>query len=150
MRVLDGRDGVRAARDTELGVSGWKTVGQHEIDAFAAVTGDDYWLHTDPGRAAETPLGGTIAHGLLTLALGPAFTYEIVEFRGFATTLNYGYEKVRFVSPVACGARVRMRSRLVDVLEAPTGVRVWLEQTFELDGADRPACVAQSVLQLVD
>jgi len=85
-----------------------------------------------------------------TLSLGPMFTYAIVEFAGFSTTLNYGYDKVRFIAPVPVDSRVRMRSRLTGVKRVGGGAQAALQQTFEIDGAVKPACVADSILRFVD
>jgi acyl dehydratase len=145
-RVIRGLAELRAAVGEELGVSAWQVVSQEKIDAFAETTGDRYWVHVDRKRAAEGPLGTTIAHGLLTLSLGPAFTYSIVSFEGFSLVLNYGYEKVRFIAPVPTGSEVRMRSALQELDDVPGGVRARLRQTFELRDAEKPACVADSVL----
>src|SRR3954471_20462660 len=109
MRTIDGVDELQAAVGEEMGVSDWYEVTQERIDVFAQATGDDYWLHTEPDRAADSPMGTTIAHGLLTLGLGPGWTNAIVTFEGFALRLNYGYEKVRFPAPLPVGSRVRMR-----------------------------------------
>lgn len=149
MKVLEGPAGVHAATGTELGVSDWHTVSQDQIDAFARVTGDNYWLHTDPDRAAGSAFGSTIAHGLLTLSLGPTFTYSIVTFAGFTRTLNYGYEKVRFIGPVPAGSRIRMRSEILEVSDVAAGLRVKVRQTFEASGGKRPVCVADSMLALL-
>ena len=144
-RVLDGLDGLRAAVGSELGASSWHAVEQQDLDAFAAVTGDDYFLHTDPARAAETPAGGTIAHGLLTLSLGPRCCYEIYRVDGFADARNYGYGRVRFPAPVPVGSRLRMHATLRAVEPAGAGVLVTIEQRFEVEGAAKPACVAEGL-----
>ncbi|MDX8152588.1 MaoC family dehydratase [Patulibacter brassicae] len=148
--ILDGRAAVLAAVGGDLGISGWRVVGQAEIDAFAAVTGDDYWVHVDPARAGASRHRGTIAHGLLTLSLGPVLTYELVTFRGFSSMLNYGFDRVRFIRPVPSGSRVRMRLRVVDAEIVTGGIRARMEQAFERDGEAGPACVARSVVQLLD
>src|ERR1700722_18769651 len=100
MRRIAGIQELTASAGTRLGVSGWPQITQDTIDAFAAATGDRYWIHTDPERAATTEIGTTVAHGLLTLALGPAFNYSIVSFEGFAAVLHYGYDRVRFPAPL--------------------------------------------------
>lgn len=150
MRIIESLDELVAAEGDELGVSDWHTVTQSEIDAFAQATGDHYWIHTDPERAGQGPIGKTIAHGLYTLSLGPRFTYSIVEFTGFSMTLNYGYDRVRFMSPVPVDSRVRMRSELIGVKRLEGGAQATLRQMFELEGADKPACVADSVLRFFD
>jgi acyl dehydratase len=141
--------GLAAAVGCELGVSDWHEVRQDGVDAFAQATGDDYWIHTDPVRAAAGPMGSTIAHGLYTLALGPMFTGSIVQFGGFSMILNYGYDRVRFPAPLPVGSCLRMRSALIALDATRTGAQATLRQTFECAGSDKPVCVADSVLRLV-
>ncbi|HKG03892.1 MAG TPA: MaoC family dehydratase, partial [Conexibacter sp.] len=117
--ALHGVEELRSRLGQELGVSGWHEVTQEEIDAFAQVTGDDYWIHVDPDRARSTPFGSTIAHGLLTLSLGPRFSYEIYEVTGVAFGVNYGFGRVRFPAPLPVGSRVRMRATLTAVDDVP-------------------------------
>ena len=148
MRTICGVEELMAAVDEELGTSSWFDVTQERIDAFAAATGDRYWLHVDPVRAAGTELGATIAHGLLTLSLGPTFTWSIVAFEGFDFMLNYGYDKVRFISPVQVGARIRMRLRLEEIDTRERGVRARLVQTFEREDSGI-VCVAEQIMFLV-
>jgi acyl dehydratase len=143
--TIAGVDDLRARVGQELGVSSWHEVAQDEIDAFAQVTGDDYWIHVDPERARSTPFGSTIAHGLLTLSLGPRFSYEIYEVGGVDFAVNYGYGRVRFPAPVPVGSRVRMRAELTAVDEVPGGVQVTVTQTFEREGAEKPVCVAEAL-----
>lgn len=148
-RVIRGADELLAAVGQDLGRSPWITVSQELIDGFARVSGDDYWLHVDPGRAAGSPWGGTIGHGLLTLALGPAATYAIVSFEGFPAILNYGYDRVRFIAPVPVGSEVQMTLALEAVTEVPGGWQAHLRQTYRLRGGDRPVCVAQAIQRFV-
>lgn len=136
---------LRALEGAELGPTAWVEVTQDKVDAFAEVTGDRQWIHVDPERAAASPLGATIAHGLLTLSLAPAFMEELMAFDGFAHALNYGYDKVRFPAPVVVGARVRMRAKIVGVEDVPGGAQVTTEQTLEVEGGGKPVCVARSV-----
>jgi acyl dehydratase len=136
---------LRALEGKELGPTDWVEVTQEKIDAFAEVTGDHQWIHVDPVRAADSPMGSTIAHGLLTLSLAPAFMESLMAFEEFAHALNYGYEKVRFPAPVPVGSRVRMRAQVVSVSEVPGGAQVVTTQTIEREGGDKPVCVAQSV-----
>jgi acyl dehydratase len=150
MESIDGTIGLRARVGEELGVSDWFQITQDGINAFAAATDDYERLHVDPEWAAETPFGVTIAHGLFTLSLGPKFLYEIVSVDQVSLGLNYGFDRVRFVSPVRVGSRVRMRARLTGVDEVRGGVRAYVEQTFEIDGHERPACVADWVLLYYD
>jgi len=146
--VIDGIDELRTRVGAELGVSSWHEITQEEIDAFAKVTGDEYWIHVDPERARTTPFGSTIAHGLLTLSLGPRFSYEIYEVTGVDFGVNYGYGRVRFPAPLPVGSRVRMRAHLTAVDEVSGGVQLTVTQTFEREGADKPVCVAEALGRL--
>jgi acyl dehydratase len=135
---------------TELGPTGWVEVTQDKIDAFADVTGDHQWIHVDPERAATSPMGSTIAHGLLTLSLAPAFMEELLDFGAFAHALNYGYEKVRFPAPVPVGARLRMRATLTTVEDVSGGAQATITQTLEVEGGEKPVCVAQAVARFYE
>jgi acyl dehydratase len=146
--TLTGPDEVKAAVGRELGVSDWYEVTQATIDQFAQVTGDHQWIHVDPERAAQTPFGGTIAHGLFTLSLGPKFSYEIMDMQGFAFGVNYGYGRVRFPAPLPVGSRVRMRGELTNVDDVPGGIQITVTQTFEREGEEKPVCVAESLARL--
>ena len=144
-RTINGLDELNAHIGQELGVSGWYEVTQETIDRFAEVTEDFQWIHVDVERAKQTPFGGTIAHGLFTLSLGPKFSYEIVDVQGFAFGMNYGYGKVRFPAPLPIGSRVRMRATLTAVDEVPGGAQFTITQTFEREGHEKPVCVAESL-----
>jgi acyl dehydratase len=146
MLTISGIDGLRSRVGEELGVSDWHEVTQRHIDAFAAATDDYERIHVDPERARETPWGVTIAHGLYTLSLGPKFLYEIFEMADVPLALNYGFDKVRFITPVPVGSRVRMRASLTAIDETSNGVRARLLQTFEREDQDKPVCVAESVV----
>jgi acyl dehydratase len=138
---------IMARAGSELGVSNWHEVTQEAVDRFAEVTGDHQFIHVDPERAAQTPLGGTIAHGLYTLSLGPGLVEELVTFTGFAIALNYGYDRVRFPAPLPVGDHVRLQASLGEVTEIAGGIRVVIEQTFHARGGGKPVCVAASVAQ---
>ncbi|HEV7752134.1 MAG TPA: MaoC family dehydratase [Baekduia sp.] len=141
---------LRALQGTELGPTEWYDITQERIDAFAAATGDFQWIHVDPARAAGSPLGSTIAHGLFTLSLGAKFMEELMAFDGFAHSLNYGYEKVRFPAPVPVGSRLRMRATITDVADVPGGAQITTTQTMEVEGGGKPVCVAASVGRFVE
>ncbi len=143
--VLNGIDELNAAVGTELGVSEWYEVTQEAVNDFAQVTQDFQWIHVDVERAKETPFGGTIAHGLFTLSLGPKFSYEIVDVQGFVFGVNYGYGKVRFPAPLPVGSRLRMRATLTSVDEVTGGVQFTITQTYEREGHEKPVCVAESL-----
>jgi acyl dehydratase len=148
MLTITGIDELKAKVGEELGVSEWHEVTQDEIDAFADATGDHQWIHVDPQRAAETPWGSTIAHGLYTLSLGPQFTFALFTIEGFAFGLNYGYNKVRFPAPLPVDSRVRMRATLASVDDVPGGVQLTITQIFEREGEEKPVCVAESVARM--
>jgi Acyl dehydratase len=139
-RDLLGQDGRK------LDVSEWLTIKQDRIDAFAACTGDHQWIHVDPVRAKDGPFGATIAHGYLTLSLINLFLPEIIEVRGFSAGLNVGMNKVRFLNPVVVGSRIRGLGEILTVEEAKGGaIQAVLRITVEIDGQDKPACVAETI-----
>jgi acyl dehydratase len=146
--VIKGVDGLREKVGEELGVSDWVEITQDRINQFAEVTGDHQWIHVDPERAKDTPFGGTIAHGLLTLSLGPYFTGTLYELEGIAFALNYGYGKVRFPAPVPVGSRVRMRAVLSQLDDVAGGAQTVVTQTFEREGEDKPVCVAEHIVRV--
>jgi len=148
MLTIDGADDLKARVGEELGVSDWYHVTQERISAFADATEDFQWIHLDPERAKETPFGGTIAHGLFTLSLGPKFSYEIFTMEGFAFGVNYGYGKVRFPAPVPVNSNLRMRASLLSVDDVPGGLQITIQQTFEIEGGAKPVCVAESLARV--
>ena len=133
---------------THLGHSAWLEVTQERIDAFAEATDDHQWIHVDPERARSGPFGTTIAHGYLTLSLAVRFVDEIFAVEGVRMGVNYGTNKVRFVSPVPVGSRLRAGGTLAAIEEVPGGWQATLDLTFEVEGADKPACVAQVLYRL--
>jgi acyl dehydratase len=135
---------------TVLGPTDWYTVDQPKVDAFAEATEDRQWIHVDPERATQTPLGATIVHGLFTLGLGARFTEELISFDGFAHSLNYGYGRVRFPAPFPVGSRVRMRLAIDAVVAVGGGVQLTCTQSFELEGLEKPVCVAESLARFVE
>jgi acyl dehydratase len=128
-----------------VGISGWLLVDQGMIDAFADATGDRQFIHVDPGRAAQTPFGGTVAHGFLTLSLLPRLAAEsIPAVEDRVMSINYGFDRVRFVAPVRSGSRIRARFVLVDVSErAPREVLTRYAVTVEIEGEEKPALAAE-------
>ena len=140
----------RALVGTETGVSEWVTVTQAMIDTFADATGDHQFIHVDPARAAETPFGGTIAHGFLTLSLLPMLAGKTdgPTVAGVKMGVNYGGNKVRFLAPVRSGKRVRGRFKLLELAEKRPGQwQQTLEFTVEIEGEDKPALVAEWISQ---
>ncbi|MFF0635865.1 MaoC family dehydratase [Nocardia sp. NPDC004151] len=138
-------DALRAAAGTELGVSDWMTVDQRRIDTFADATDDHQWIHVDAARAAAGPYGRTIAHGFLTLSLVVPMTARIMTVSAATMAINYGLNKVRFINPVLVDSRIRGRLTLDSVTDIPGGVQAVRTMTVEIEGADKPACVAESI-----
>jgi acyl dehydratase len=135
---------------SELGTSDFHEVTQPAIDAFAEVTGDRQWIHTDPERAAGTPFGGTIAHGYYTLALAPGLLAEVLDLSGFAMAVNYGLDMLRFPAPLPVGDRVRMRVALDAVAPTPGGATLTLTLTFERPDPGKPVCVARVLYRVLE
>lgn len=130
---------------TDLGVSGWRLIDQERIDAFADVTEDHQFIHVDPEAAAQTPLGATIAHGFLTLSLVVPTFYELAVYpENLAMSLNYGVNRVRFLSPVKVDSRVRLHATRAEVNEKSPGSYLAIDDiTMEIEGEERPALVGQ-------
>lgn len=146
VEVLAGRDAVHQAIGRELGPGEWFTIDQARVDGFADVTEDHQWIHIDPERAASGPFGATIAHGFLTLSLLPHLANSARAFEGVRMGVNYGLNKVRFPRAVAVGSRVRARVTIVDATDLPDdGVQLVSRITVEIEGEDKPACVADMV-----
>lgn len=133
--------------DTELGVSDWFEISQDRIDAFADATEDHQWIHVNKEKAAAGPFGSTIAHGYLTLSLLPHLAPGL-ELDDVQMGVNYGLDRLRFITPVPSGSRVRMRSVLREVKEVSGGVQVKVEVTVELEGSEKPAAVAEALTRL--
>jgi acyl dehydratase len=133
----------------ETAVSSWHPVTQHQIGTFADATGDHQWIHVDEERAKHGPYGTTIAHGLLTLSLLPKLLEENLRVDGVQAVVNYGVDGVRFLAPVRRDARVRASSSVETVEANPHGFRVTVRNTVELEGSDRPALVADTVLLFI-
>lgn len=150
MRVLNDRHEVAESVGDELGVSEWVQVSQERIDLFADATGDRQWIHVDPERAARGPFGATIAHGYLTLSLLPFLGAQVYAFAGDVARVNYGLNKVRFMTPVVVGSKLRNRVTVVDVRDVDRGQQVTLRHQIEIKGQDKPACVAETVTVLMD
>jgi acyl dehydratase len=147
--VFPSPESLLDAVGTELGPSGWITVGQDRIDRFADATDDHQWIHIDPERAAAGPFGGTIAHGYLSLSLLAPLMFELLRVEHTALVVNAGSDRVRFLSPVRAGTRVRASATITAAERIPTGVRVRQAVTLEAEGADRPALVAETLTVFV-
>lgn len=149
MRTFASVDDLLSALGTHLGHSGWHTIDQRQIDAFAAATGDSQWIHVDPARAADGPFGSTIAHGYLTLSLIPALVNEIQRIDGFSMVVNYGADKVRFPLPVTVGSRVRAGVELRALTPSRGGHLLSSMVTLDVAGATKPACLVEMLALLV-
>jgi acyl dehydratase len=145
--VLKGLAGLQERVGQEIGTSSWRTVQQEDINTFAKLTGDEQWIHVDPARAAEGPFGGTVQHGFLTLGMATGLLWSVCTVDGFAVVLNYGLNKVRFPAPLKVGARFRMHVALAEVRELPLGAEVVYRLTYEVEGEQKPCCVADLVFR---
>ena len=148
MLTLTRIDELTERVGTEFGASDWVPVTQEAVDAIAAATGDHQWIHTDAARAADSPFGGTIAHGYYTLALAPALLAQVLPLDGFAMTVNYGLDRLRFPAPLPTGEQVRMRIGLDAVEPVPGGAALSLNLTFERAAGGKPVCVANAVYRV--
>jgi acyl dehydratase len=143
-------DRLAARAGTELGASDYVTIAQDTVDAFAHVTGDRQWIHTDPALAAGSPLGGTIAHGYLTLALAPALVEQVLPLDEFAMGVNYGLDRLRFPAPLPVGERVRLRAKLDAVERFGAGATLHLTLTFDSPAVEKPVCVANVLSRIYE
>jgi acyl dehydratase len=144
---IEGIEGLRELVDQEIGPTDWQAITQADIEKFAEVSGDDQWIHVDVERAKrESPFGTTIAHGNLTLSLTDGFRAKLIEQRGVKLAINYGFDRIRFPAPVPAGSRVRATAKVISVDQLDGG---WWQLvtrfTIEVEGSDKPACVADSV-----
>ena len=149
MQKFNGLAELVAAEGAELGPTEWLEITQERVDLFADATEDHQWIHVDPERAANGPFGGTIAHGLLTLSLLPHFTHQLYTVANIAMAINYGYNKVRFITPVRVGARLRARAVIASVSQLDNAVQATVNTTVEIEGAEKPAAVAESIVRFM-
>src|ERR1700745_3904708 len=147
MRIFNGFDEIKAAVGTEVGASDWIEITQDRINKFAEATCDEQWIHVDEDRAKrELPEGETIAHGLLSLSLAPMFIRSVMDLKGLKNTLNYGADRIRYLAPVAAGSRLRGRITIAEVEDVPPdGLNVNYHLVIEIEGGERPACVAELI-----
>ncbi|MDJ0350753.1 MaoC family dehydratase [Cryobacterium sp. PH29-G1] len=150
MREIQGLGELSTLVDTELGVSDWHRVEQHQVQGFADATGDQQWIHVDPVRAAAGPFGGPVAHGYLTLSMIPFFAGQVYRVVGVKMVVNYGLNKVRFPSPVPVDSRVRNRLTLLAVTPTARGSQVIIRHRIEVEDSPRPACIAETVTLLIE
>lgn len=145
MRTFTSLDDLLALEGQEVGTSDWVTITQEQVDLFAEATGDHQWIHVDVERAKDSPFGGTIAHGFLTLSLIPVFAQQIFALEFGEAKLNYGVDSVRFTNPVLVGSRVRATATFESIKQSPKGVQIATKYVVEVEGVERPALVAQQI-----
>lgn len=150
VREINGIAELEKLVGQEVGSSDWVTIDQDRIQLFADATDDHQWIHLDEEKAKAGPFGGTIAHGFLTLSLLPMLSQRTVNVTGMKMKINYGLNKVRFPQPVPSGARVRDTITLDSVERKDAGVMVIMTHVIEIDGEQRPACIAESVSLMVE
>lgn len=148
-RVFRSVEDIAAAIGETMGPSEWLLVEQQRIDAFADVTGDHQWIHVDPGRASLGPFGRTIAHGYLTLSLLPMLASQVLAFDTGRPALNYGSNKVRYPSPVPVDSHIRLSATITRVEPVAMGSQVTVTYVIEVEGQEKPACVAEAVVLLL-
>jgi acyl dehydratase len=145
---VDGVEGVKGLVGKEVGPTDWVEITQDMVNLFAEATGDHQWIHVDVERAQkESPFGGPIAHGFLTLSLIPRFLPLLMQFTGFSMGVNYGLDKVRFPAPVPVGSKLRAKAVVDEVSDISGGVQILTTVTFEVEGSAKPVCVAASVVR---
>jgi acyl dehydratase len=144
-REINGLDELQAQVGQHLGFSKWLTIDQARIDQFAEATGDHQWIHVDPERAKAGPFGATIAHGYLTLSLIPVLASQVYQISGTTMAVNYGSNRIRFASPVRVNSQVRAGVELLNVTTKPPGAQIEVRVTVEVEGSDKPACIADTV-----
>jgi acyl dehydratase len=149
VKKFDGLDEFAAAEGSQLGPTDWLQISQDRVDLFADATDDHQWIHVDPERAAKGPFGATIAHGLLTLSLVPHFTNQLYTVDNIAMAINYGYNKVRFITPVRVGANVRARAEIAKVDHLDGALQATVVTTIEIEGSEKPAAIAESIVRFI-
>jgi acyl dehydratase len=148
MRVFSSVEDLKAAVGTHIGTGDWLTIDQKQIHTFAEATGDHQWIHVDPEQAKNGPFGTTIAHGFLTLSLNPILGKTAYQVDNVKMGVNYGLNKVRFTSPVPVNSKVRGSYELVEVVDvAGGGVQLVVKATIEIEGSERPAAVAETLVR---
>ena len=149
-RTINGLDELTTLVGEHLGYSDYVEITQDRVNQFADATGDHQWIHVDVERATAGPFGAPIAHGYLTLSLGPMLAPEIYAVSGFKMGVNYGAEKIRFPAPVPVGSKLRLGAKLLDVTEIAGGIQMKMEFAFEVEGAAKPSCVAEVLFRLYE
>jgi len=149
VKVFNDLNEFAAAQGSQLGPTEWMEIKQDRVNLFADATDDHQWIHIDPERAAHGPFGGTIAHGLLTLSLLPHFSHQLYRVDGITLAVNYGYNKVRFITPVKVGDSIRARGEVTAIKKLEGAVQATTTITVEIEGSDKPAAVAESIIRYI-
>ena len=149
MKVFIDLTEFAAAQGSQLGPTDWLEISQDRVNLFADATDDHQWIHIDPAKAADGPFGKTIAHGLLTLSLLPHFSHQLYRVDGVALAVNYGYNKVRFITPVPVGAKIRARGEITAINQLDGAVQATTTITVEIQGSEKPAAVAESIVRFI-
>ena len=149
MRTFSTVEEIEKAVGEQIGTSDWLEIDQERVNAFADATGDHQWIHVDVERSKDGPFGGTIAHGYLTLSLVPWLGSQVFTLDTPGAKLNYGVNKVRFPNPVRVGSRIRANVSINGMADVPAGKQLTIGYTLEIEGQDKPACVAETVVLLL-
>lgn len=147
--IINGVAGAKALVGQALGTSEWVTIDQQRINQFADVTGDHQWIHVDVERAMAGPFGAPIAHGFLTLSMVVALNQQIVRYEGFTAGINYGLNKVRFLTPVKVGARIRSVLTMQSIEDKAKGILITNNAVIEIEGEPKPACTAEQLSLMI-
>jgi acyl dehydratase len=144
-RIFETPAALIGSEGTQLGPTDWLLIDQDRVNGFAEVTGDHQWIHVDVERAKKGPFGGTIAHGYLTMSLVNYFLPQLIEVRGFAHAVNVGADRLRFLSPVKVGSRIRGVGEIITVEEIKGAIQSIVRVTVEIEGSEKPACVVDTI-----
>ena len=144
-KVFESPANLMGSEGTQLGSTDWLRIDQDRVNGFADVTGDHQWIHVDVERARDGPFGGTIAHGYMTMSLVNFFLPQLIEVRGIAHAVNVGADRLRFLSPVKVGSRIRGAGEIVKVEEIKGAIQSVVRVTIEIEGSEKPACVVDTI-----
>jgi acyl dehydratase len=147
-RTINGIEEFKTLVGEHIGYTDWMQITQDRVNAFADATGDHQWIHVDVERANQGPFGGPIAHGYLTLSLGPSLGEQLYAVKGVSMGVNYGIDKLRFPAPVPVGSNLRLGAKVLEVTDIAGGIQVKMEYTFEVEGAAKPSCVAECLFRM--
>jgi acyl dehydratase len=149
VKVFNNLNEFAEAQGSQLGPTEWMEISQDRVNLFADATDDHQWIHVDPERAASGPFGATIAHGLLTLSLLPHFSHDLYRVDNVALAVNYGYNKVRFITPVKVGSKIRARGEITTISQLEGAVQATTTITVEIEDSSKPAAVAESIVRYI-